>query len=69
MLFPSSNTINPEAELSNSAELQTELNTPKGGFSGNSDDKESSCSAGDPGFFPGSGRSPAEGNGYPLQYS
>ena len=27
------------------------------------------CSAGDPGLIPGSGRSPAEGNGNPLQYS
>ena len=25
--------------------------------------------AGDPGLTPGSGRSPEEGNGYPLQYS
>ena len=25
--------------------------------------------AGDPGLIPGSGRSPGEGNGYPLQYS
>ena len=25
--------------------------------------------AGDPGSIPGSGRSPGEGNGYPLQYS
>ena len=31
--------------------------------------KESDCSAGDPGLIPGSGRSPGEGNGYPLQYS
>ena len=30
--------------------------------------KESACSAGDPGSIPGSGRSPGEGNGYPLQY-
>ena len=34
-----------------------------------SDDKESACSAGDPGSIPGWGRSPGEGNGYPLQYS
>ena len=32
-----------------------------------SDGKESSCNAGDPGLIPGSGRSPGEGNGYPLQ--
>ena len=27
------------------------------------------ANAGDPGSIPGSGRSPEEGNGYPLQYS
>ena len=32
-------------------------------------DKESACNAGDRGSVPGSGRSPGEGNGYPLQYS
>ena len=31
--------------------------------------KESPCNAGDPGSIPGSGRSPGEGNGCPLQYS
>ena len=31
--------------------------------------KESTCNAGDPGSIPGSGRSPREGNGYPLKYS
>ena len=31
--------------------------------------KESACSAGDPGSIPGSGRSPEEANGNPLQYS
>ena len=31
------------------------------GFPGGSDIKESSCSVGDPGFIPGSGRSPGEG--------
>ena len=31
--------------------------------------EESACSAGDPGLIPGSGRSPGEGNGNPLQYS
>ena len=30
---------------------------------------KSVCSAGDPGLIPGSGRSPGEGNGNPLQYS
>ena len=39
------------------------------GFSGSSAGKESACKAGDPGSIPGSGRSPGEGIGYPLQYS
>ena len=38
-------------------------------FSGGSDNKESTCNAGDPGSIPGSGRSPGEGDDYPLQYS
>ena len=38
-------------------------------FPGGSDDKESACNAGDLGLIPGSGRSPGEGNGNPLQYS
>ena len=39
------------------------------GFPGGSARKESACSAGDLGSIPGSGRSPGEGIGYPLQYS
>ena len=31
-------------------------------------DKESSCNTGEQGSIPGSGRSPGEGNGNPLQY-
>ena len=38
-------------------------------FPGGSDGKESACNAGDLGSIPGSGRSPGEGTGYPLQYS
>ena len=38
-------------------------------FPSDSDGKESACNTGDPGLIPGSGRSPGEGNGYPLQYS
>jgi len=34
-----------------------------------SDSKESTCNAGDSCLIPGSGRSPGEGNGNPLQYS
>ena len=39
------------------------------GFPGGSDGKASACNAGDPGSIPGSGRSPGEGNGNPLQHS
>ena len=41
----------------------------KAGFPGSSVGKESACNAGDPSSIPGSGRSPGEGTGYPLQYS
>ena len=34
-----------------------------------SDGKESACNAGDTGSIFGPGRSPGEGNSYPLQYS
>jgi len=39
------------------------------GFPCSSVSKESVCNAGDPGSIPGSGRSPGEENGNPLQYS
>ena len=39
------------------------------GFPGGSDSKESACNAGNPGAISGLGRYPAEGNGYPHQYS
>ena len=39
------------------------------GFPGSSAGKESTCNAEDPGLISGSGRSPGEGIGYPLQYS
>ena len=39
------------------------------GFPDSSVGKESTCSAGDLGSIPGSGRSTGEGIGYPLQYS
>ena len=39
------------------------------GFPGGSDGKASACNVGDPGSIPGSGRSPGEGNGNPLQDS
>ena len=39
------------------------------GFPGGSEVKASACNTGDLGSIPGSGRSPGEGNGNPLQYS
>ena len=38
-------------------------------FPGGSEVKASASNAEDPGLIPGSGRSPGEGNGNPLQYS
>ena len=38
-------------------------------FYDNSIGKESACNARDPGLIPGLGRSPGEGNSYPLQCS
>ena len=39
------------------------------GFPCSSAGKESACNVGDLGSIPGLGRSPGEGNSYPLQYS
>ena len=39
------------------------------GFPGGLDGKESACHVGDLGSIPGSGKSPGEGKGYPLQCS
>ena len=39
------------------------------GFPTGSGGKESACNAGNLDLIPGSGSSPREGNGYPLQYS
>jgi len=43
--------------------------TPRSGFSGGSDVRESAYNVGDPGLIPVSRRSPGEKNGHPLQYS
>ena len=45
------------------------MHTQKMSFLGGSDDKEPACNAAEPGSVPGSGRSPGEENGNPLQYS
>ena len=64
LLLPS---IFPSIEVfSNESPLR--IRWPKG-FPGSSAGKESACNEGDPGSIPGSGRSPGEGIGYPLQYS
>ena len=39
------------------------------GFPGGSAGKETACNVGDMGSIPGSGRSPGDGNSYPLQES
>ena len=51
--------------LSRLAHLKQKLKDIPGGPDG----KESAGNAGDLGLIPGSGRSPGEENGYPLQYS
>ena len=53
-----------EGSLGENGYMHTQM-----GFPGGSDGKESACNAGDPGVIPGPGRSPREGNGYPLQNS
>ena len=45
------------------------LTISRWGFPHSSLGKEFACSTGDPDSTPGLGRSPGEGNGYPLQYS
>ena len=55
------------------AQLLTQSRYNLGGtrsiFPGGSEGKASACNGGDLGSIPGSGRSPGEGNGHPLQYS
>ena len=46
-----------------------DITLPAGDFHGGSNGKASACNVGDPGSIPGSGRSPGEGNGNPLQHS
>ena len=53
---------------SQTTDIDPHLLTYKG-FPDSSVGKESACNAGDPGSIPGLGKSPGEGNGYPLQYS
>ena len=49
--------------------LKYSLCSPLWGLPDSSAGKESTCNVGDPSSIPGSGRTPGEGIGYPLQYS
>ena len=49
--------------------IKTVLRGRKDSAPGGSAGKEPTCSAGDPGLIPVSGRFPGEGIGYPCQYS
>ena len=51
------------------ANVYLHLTAWQAGFPGGSVVKNPPASAGDVGLIPGSGRSPGEGNGHPLQYS
>ena len=55
--------------LSNLQAFSGWAGVPQIGFPGGADDKKSAYNIGDPGLIPGSGRSPGEGNGNPLQYT
>ena len=56
-------------EMASAELISLPLSLPGSGFPGSSVSKESACNAEDLGSIPGSGRSPGEGNGNPLQYS
>ena len=58
-----------QSEVSQKEKHQYSILTHIDGFPGGSEGKTSACNAGDLGSIPGSGRSPGEGNGNPLQYS
>ena len=52
-----------------SGAMESFCHTGNAYFLGGSDGKESACTLGDLGSMLGLGKSPEEGNGYPLQYS
>ena len=49
--------------------MSSRMSSKAEGFPRGSTGKESACDAGDLGSIPGTGKSPEEGNGQPLQYS
>ena len=57
-----------QVPAAHSAKLRA-LTTVLTATGGGADGKACACNVGDPGSIPGSGRSPGEGNGNPLQYS
>ena len=60
--------LDPGCYELNGAPSNTHIKKNAWGFPGGSDGNESACNAGDPGLILVLGRSPGEGNGYPLQY-
>ena len=71
-IFPQSACLTPHACISGTlcwTDPPVSLGNHSLGLPGGSDGKESTCNAGDLGSILGLGRPPAEGNGYPLQYS
>ena len=75
--FPLSKVNEKRTQLCKSQTTRSRRGTRKGflwscfrkGFPWGTAGKESACNAGDLGLIPGLGRSPREGNGYPLQHS
>ena len=66
----SESVIHVHISFLNRPEVNINRRATKGeGFPGGSEVKAFASSAGDLGSIPGSGRSPGEGNGNPLQYS
>ena len=61
----------PETKVEENVKIECAMRSPKfgWGFPSGSDNKECAYNAGDLGSIPGSGRSPGEENGNPLQYS
>ena len=61
----------PETKVEDNAKIECAMRSPRfgWGFPSDSDSTESACNVGNLGSIPGSGRSPGEENGNPLQYS
>ena len=65
----SSSITRPAPALQAETQPQALKRTHYMGLPGGSGSEESACNAGNLGSIPGSGRSPGEGNGYPLAWS